>query len=138
MIFHSIISSRLKEKYENFTIYKERAEQLKRPAFSVFLVNQEQQKGIGNVYKRKSDFMICCYLERDDDTDYIRLQEIANNLYSHLEYFEYKEEHLRGFDMHHRIQDNVLQFFVSFNSVHYKEKRNTKMENLEIKERRKR
>lgn len=134
MTFHSIISYRLKEKYKKFKIYKERAEQIQRPAFSIFLINQEQQKGIGNVYRRKSDFMVCCYLQKDDDTDYIKLQEIAEDLYSYFEWFEYKDEHLRGYDMHHRMQDNVLQFFVSLNSIHHKATENPKMEKLKITE----
>lgn len=127
----STICHTLGEVFPKHRIYREQVKQIKRPAFFVRNLETVQTKCIGNLYKRQCSFVIRCHLEEDALSNYEELTQIADKLYSSLEFMEFNGEKLRGCEMKHRIEDNVLQFFLTCRQSIKKQEIDSVMEELE-------
>lgn len=103
----------LGETFPGIKIYKEQVKQIKRPAFFVRELESVHTRHVGNLYTRSCNFAIRYFTKEDTLSDYAELREIADKLYSALEWMEFNGQILRGYEMKYRIEDNVLQFFVT-------------------------
>lgn len=133
-MIRSMISSAIGEAYPDAVIYKEQVGQIERPAFYVGEIKADQARRIGNHYRRTYSMVIRYFPPEDGLTDYDNLSDIADKLYASLEYLQYDGRRGRGYDMHHRIEDNVLQFFMTIQMALKRPDNNPKMENIETEE----
>lgn len=118
------------EAFPNAVIYKEQVSQIERPAFYIGEIKVSQDKSIGNRYLRQHGMVVRYFPLEDGLTDYESLSHIADKLYAFLEYLEYDGWRGRGYNMSHRIEDNVLQFFVTIQLALKRPDNNPKMENI--------
>ncbi len=115
------VSAKIKaELGESFTIYKEPQEQgFLTPCFFIGLKASAQKKMIGKRY----------FLERQFDIEYhpgsvnknAEIHDMIDRLNHILEYVEPEGEVLRGTKMNCEIKDNILHFYVNYNSYVYKQ-----------------
>lgn len=116
-------------------IYSEGIEQnFQEPCFYVKELRSNQDRGLGNRYKRGHLYDIHYFPNPNSSTKNADMREMAEILYDQMEYIELEGRPLMGLDMSHRIVDGVLHFFVRYPMFVYKETDPIpKMENLEIK-----
>lgn len=129
-MIRSMISSAIGEAYPEADIYQEQASQIARPAFYIGEIKTDQERRIGNHYRRIHSMVIRYFPQEDGLTDYKGLSAIADKLYACLEYLAYDGWRGRGYAMSHRIEDNVLQFFVTVQVALKRPENNLKMENI--------
>ncbi|MCL2547907.1 MAG: hypothetical protein FWE76_01930 [Symbiobacteriaceae bacterium] len=107
--------------YPEVTIYTERVLQgMVKPCFSVILVEAAQNQIIGNRYR--ADWLVVVrYFPEEDGTrsSYQELRDIAQKLFAVLDVVSYVEEGKEtdiyaGMRMNYIIEDNVLQFMVTY------------------------
>lgn len=133
-----IIAKSLKQNFSNSKIYTERAEQIQPPSFLINTVKDSFDKKLGNLYKNEVFYQIV-YIENEDKqyiTDYEKLKEIGFKLYDIFEVIQ-TDIILKGYDMSYRIEDNTLQFFVTFKIRYYRQKEQILMQNLKLNEKNK-
>lgn len=130
-MIRSMISSAIGEAYPNVIIYKEQASKIKRPAFYIGEIKTSQTKSIGNRYYREHQMVVRYFPTEDNLTDYEDLSDIADKLYACLEYLKYDGWRGRGIQMNHRIEDNVLQFFVTVQLALRRPTNDPKMEHIQ-------
>lgn len=94
-------------------IYKEQSSQIDRPAFYIGEIKAEQNSRIGNHYRRTHQMVVRYFPQEDNLSDYEDLGAIADKLYYHLEFLKFDGVQARAIQMNHRIEDNVLQFFLT-------------------------
>lgn len=133
-MIRSMISHAISQAYSKADIYKEQASQIQRPAFYIGEIKTDQERRIGNHYRRTHSMVIRYFPVEDGLTDYEDLSSIADKLYACLEYLEYDDWRGRGYAMSHRIEDNVLQFFVTVQLALKRPINDPKMENIETEE----
>lgn len=132
------ISNVLKEHFKNDKIYIERKEALdfKKASFLIHKISDKFTKKLGNLYQNQIMYQII-YIEKEDGsfkTDYEKFSKIASTLYEKLEHIEVKNIKLRSYDMNYRIEDNTMQFFVTFKIRYYREKEKIYMKELKLNE----
>lgn len=107
------------------------------PCFFVRLIEDKITQDLGDRYIVDSQFDIQYFHNESDEIDDVyRIHEIGDALYFELEYVRLDENTIvRGEDMHYRITDGVLHFFVTY-EVHILKKRDKlpTMQRLELKE----
>lgn len=130
-MIRSMISSAIGTAYPDAAIYKEQASQIERPAFYIGEIKASQNKSIGNRYYRYHSMVIRYFPQEDSLTDYEDLSAIADKLYASLEYLEYDGWRGRGYNMSHRIEDNVLQFYVTVQLALKRPTNEPKMEHIQ-------
>lgn len=130
-MIRSMLSSAIGEAYPDIAIYKEQASQIERPAFYIGEIKVSQDKSIGNRYYRQHSLVVRYFPVEDNLTDYEALGDIADKLYACLEYLEYEGWRGRGIQMSHRIEDNVLQFYVTVQLALKRPTNEPKMETVE-------
>lgn len=86
------------------------------PCFRVLLINPTQYNELGPMRRRSYDFDIQYYLDETGDIeDEDKLRELADDLYSVLEFIKLENGQLvRGWDMNYRITDGILHFYVTY------------------------
>lgn len=129
-MIRSMISSAIGVAFPDAVIYKEQASQIERPAFYIGEIKVSQDKSIGNRYYRYHSVVVRYFPLEDNLTDYEELSAVADKLYASLEYLEYDGWRGRGIQMNHRIEDNVLQFFVTVQLALRRPTNETKMEHI--------
>ncbi len=151
----SAIALKLKSSFANtdgtpsITIYKEKIVQgFKKPSFFIWIMDVSQEKIMRNVYTRDYQMNIRYHPEEKDSKTYETLSDIGNKLLDKLTLIDvpiflgrYDSEGkpiedkkpVRGSQMDFTIQDDVLQFFVTYkiDIKLYKEK-GPDMETLDI------
>jgi len=129
-----LLSNVLKQNFKDVSIYNERAENMKSPAFVINMIQNSFDKKVGNLYQNEVNYQIV-YIEKEDrnyTTDYETYQKIAFKLYDILELIEVKGKKLKGYDMNYRVQDNTLMFFVSFKVRYYRDNKQELMKKLDF------
>ena len=127
----SMISSAIGAAFPDAIIYKEQASQIERPAFYIGEIKVSQDKSIGNRYYRYHSLVVRYFPVEDNLTDYEDLSDVADKLYSSLEYLAYDGWRGRGIQMNHRIEDNVLQFYLTVQLALKRPTNDPKMEQLQ-------
>lgn len=127
----SMISSAIGAAFPDAIIYKEQASQIERPAFYIGEIKVSQDKSIGNRYYRYHSLVVRYFPVEDNLTDYEDLSDVADKLYSSLEYLAYDGWRGRGIQMNHRIEDNVLQFYLTVQLALKRPTNDPKMENID-------
>lgn len=134
-----LLSNVLKQNFKDASIYNERAEYMKSPAFVINMIQNSFDKKVGNLYQNEVNYQIV-YIEKEDKqytTDYETYQDIAFKLYDILELIEIKGKKLKGYDMNYRVQDNTLIFFVMFKVRYYRDNKQDLMQKLKLQENKK-
>jgi len=129
-----LLSNVLKQNFKDVSIYNERAENMKSPAFVINMIQNSFDKKVGNLYQNEVHYQIV-YIEKEDrnyTTDYETYQKIAFKLYDILELIEVKGKKLKGYDMNYTAQDNNLIFFVSFKVRYYRDNKQELMKKLDF------
>lgn len=129
-----LLSNVLKQNFKDASIYNERAEYMKSPAFVINMIQNSFDKKVGNLYQNEVHYQIV-YIEKEDrnyTTDYETYQKIAFKLYDILELIEVKGKKLKGYDMNYRVRDNTLMFFVSFKVRYYRDNKQELMKKLDF------
>ena len=129
-----LLSNVLKQNFKDASIYNERAEYMKIPAFVINMIQSSFDKKVGNLYQNEVHYQIV-YIEKEDrnyTTDYETYQKIAFKLYDILELIEVKGKKLKGYDMNYRVRDNTLMFFVSFKVRYYRDNKQELMKKLDF------
>jgi len=129
-----LLSNILKQNFKDVSIYNERAENMKSPAFVINMIQNSFDKKVGNLYQNEVHYQIV-YIEKEDrnyTTDYETYQKIAFKLYDILELIEVKGKKLKGYDMNYRVQDNTLMFFVMFRVRYYRDNKQELMKKLDF------
>lgn len=129
-----LLSNVLKQNFKDVSIYNERAENTKSPAFIINMIQNSFDKKVGNLYQNEVYYQIV-YIEKEDrnyTTDYETYQNIAFKLYDILEIIEVKGKKLKGYDMNYRVQDNTLMFFVMFKVRYYRDNKQELMKKLDF------
>lgn len=120
------ISQKLDEEFnteenQEYTIYTENVEQgLEEPCFFIFSLKPSNRQLAGNRYERKYPFDIH-YFPKDEDNYNNEINEVAERLFTALEYITVDNNLVRGTSMNAEIVDNVLHFFIDFNMIVRKE-----------------
>lgn len=133
-MIRSMISHAISQAYPDAAIYKEQASQITRPAFYIGEIEANEDRRIGNHYRRIHNMVVRYFPVEDNLTDYEDLSAIADKLYAHLEYLNYDIWRGRGYNRRHRIEDNVLQFFVTIQVALKRQINNPKMGHIETNE----
>lgn len=131
-----ILAKVLKQNFDNCKIYTKRAEQIKTPAFRLKTIKDSFDKKLGNLYKNEKLYQIV-YMPKEDKqyiTDDDELENVAFTLYDILEIMTLEGVTLKGYDMSYRIEDNTLQFFVTFKIRYYRQKEQNIMQQLKLNE----
>ena len=129
-----LLSNVLKQNFKDVSIYNERAENVKSPAFIINMIQNSFDKKVGNLYQNEVHYQIV-YIEKEDrnyTTDYETYQNIAFKLYNILELIEVKGKKIKGYDMNYRVQDNTLMFFVSFKVRYYRDNKQELMKEIDF------
>lgn len=129
-----LLSNVLKQNFKDVSIYNERAENVKSPAFIINMIQNSFDKKVGNLYQNEVHYQIV-YIEKEDrnyTTDYETCQKIAFKLYNILELIEVKGKKIKGYDMNYRVQDNTLMFFVSFKVRYYRDNKQELMKEIDF------
>lgn len=130
-------------------IYKEKIVQgMKKPAFFIWVMEVSQEKKLGNNYERFYQMNIRYHPKEDDTTTYETLADIGNKLMEVLLTIDVPidlgEKDLegrpveglkpvRGSQMDFTIQDDVLQFFVTYKiDIKLYQEKGPDMETLDI------
>ena len=130
-MIRSMISSAIGAAFPDAIIYKEQASQIERPAFYIGEIKVSQDKSIGNRYHRYHSLVVRYFPLEDGLTDYEALSAIADKLYACLEWLEDDGWRGRGIQMHHRIEDNVLQFYLTVQLALKRPTNDPKMEHIQ-------
>ncbi|NMA84751.1 MAG: hypothetical protein GX962_12925 [Epulopiscium sp.] len=130
-------------------IYKEKIVQgMKKPAFFIWVMDVRQEKLMRNNYERFYQMNIRYHPEENDTTTYETLADIGNKLFEVLLTIDVPidlgrkdsegkpiedKKPVRGSQMDFTIQDDILQFFVTYkiDAKQYQDK-GPEMETLEI------
>jgi len=129
-----LLSNVLKQNFKDASIYNERAEYMKSPAFVINMIQNSFDKKVGNLYQNEVHYQIV-YIEKEDrnyTTDYETYQKIAFKLYDILELIEVKGKKLKGYDINYIVRDNTLMFFVSFKVRYYRDNKQELMKKLDF------
>lgn len=129
----SVLSYTIGERFPGLDIHLEQASQIDRPAFYLAVLKSEQKKSIGNRYIRESQLVIRYFPEKDDETSYQELNQIADILYFITERMQYRGWLIYGLNRNYRIEDNVLQFYLTVEQQLQRPDNNPKMETVETK-----
>ena len=115
---------------DNYTIYTETVEQgLKEPCFFISCINPTNNLFLGKRYFRENMFCIQ-YLSADMYQIKEDCNNIAERLFSCLEYITLDRDLIRGTKMKYEIADGVLNFFINYNVFVYKTVESTTMEEM--------
>ena len=114
-------------------IYSEGIEQnFKEPCFYVKELRSNQDRELGNRYKRGHLYDIHYFPNPNSSTKNADMREMAEILYDQMEYIKVEGRPLMGLDMSHEIIEGILHFFVRYPVYLYKETEHIPvMENLE-------
>lgn len=116
--------------YPDAVIYEEQANQIERPAFYITEIKVSQDKAVGNRYYRYFSMLVQYFPAEIDQTN-TALREVADKLYAYLEYLQFDQIRGRGLQMHHRTEEQVLQFYVTVQLVLKRPVNNPKMQQLQ-------
>ena len=133
-MIRSMLADAISSAFPDITIYKEQASQIERPAFYIGEIKVSQDKSIGNRYYRYHSLVMRYFPVEDNLTDHEELSDIADKLYASLEYLEYDGWRGRGIQMNHRIEDNVLQFYLTVQLALRRPTNDPKMEHIVTEE----
>ena len=118
--------------YPDAKIYLGQAAQIGRPAFYIAEIKVNQAKAVGNRYYRDHQMVVRYFPQADQADLYKSLSTIADQLYAALEYLQAGEERARGIQMSHRIEDGILQFYLTVRQVLKRTLDETKMEHITV------
>lgn len=133
-MIRSMISAAIGNAFPEAIIHKEQVSQIERPAFYIGEIKVSQDKSIGNRYYRYHSMVVRYFPIEDNLTDYEDLSTIADKLYACLEYLDYEGHKGRSYNMNYRIEDNVLQFFLTVKLALKRPVNNVKMEHIETEQ----
>jgi len=104
---------------DTYEIYTESIEQgFKEPCFSILCLNPTVEQFLGNRYFRTNQFCIHYFPSSNEQRS--ECYDIAETLFSLLEYITVGTDTIRGTDMHFEVVDDVLSFFVNYDMYVYK------------------
>jgi hypothetical protein len=120
MIINNIknsIANMLKTLYPSYEVNDETLKQgLIEPCFFVKLIDQNTNKEIKNRFNFNTMFSIQYFLDENTENLFEQYIDMAEILYEKLSLFiDLSGGYLRGSNMRHEIQDNILTFFVDVN-----------------------
>lgn len=128
------VIAKIAAKYADIPIYDEKSTQdFKKPCFFVNQLQTFQENKLRNYYLRKYNIVIRYHAENDITSNYEEFDNVRNTLYNELIKIDVGEFKIKGYNMYDRVENNVLQFFASYN-LNVKEELplGTKMNTLEI------
>ncbi|GKX29189.1 hypothetical protein SH1V18_16690 [Vallitalea longa] len=128
MITKDVIE-KLKSSYPDIPIYLEESTQkFEAPCFYVKLLDSTQNQLISNRYIRKNSYELLYYSINTEECEVV-----ANDLYEKMEFlFDIKA---KGRNMHYKIDNKVLHFFVEYKIRLIKEcEEMPKLQNMEVNE----
>ena len=115
---------------DDYTIYTESVEQgLNEPCFFVSCINPTNKLFFGKRYFRKNQFCIQ-YFPANKDREKEECNEVAERLFSCLEYITVTGDLVRGTKMNCDVVDGVLNFFVNYDLFIYKNINSAPMEEI--------
>ncbi|WP_246019618.1 phage tail terminator family protein [Bacilliculturomica massiliensis] len=126
------ISVCLSEEFgDEYTIYSEEIKQgLKEPCFFIFPLNPSQTPMPAARYERKNPFDIH-YFPKSRYERNSEIENVADRLYTALEYITVNGDMVRGTNFHYEVVDGVLHFFVSYNLFVIRQVQKTPMEQMQ-------
>ena len=105
---------------DDYEIYTESIKQgLNEPCFSIICLNPTINQFLGKRYFRTNQFCIH-YFPKSEEQKF-ECNEVAERLLVTLEHIIVDDDIFRGASMHYEIVDDVLNFFVNYDSFVYKE-----------------
>ena len=132
-VIRSAVVVKLKQKFPNITVYKEKIEQgLQFPHFFVLPLNTSREKELREKGWISYQLNVRYRPTQDFNSKYGELEQIGTDLLDVLELVTVAGYPLRGYGMNYQIVDGVLQFFINFRMrVKQEQEINAKMETLE-------
>ena len=102
-----------------YEIYTESVEQgLEEPCFSILCLNPKNDQKLGKRYFRTNQF--CVHYFPCTKEPLLECNTVIERLMGALEIITVDGDLCRGTNMHGEVVDNVLSFFVNYNSYVYK------------------
>ena len=102
----------LEQAFPGSLVYEEQAGQIKRPAFYISTIKASKKRQMGNRYQWLYKLLIRYFPEESSEPTG-GLKEAAEELYACLERLGTGGQQAYGLQMSHRIEDQVLHFFVT-------------------------
>lgn len=132
-ILEGISTSLNAEFGDDYTIYTEAVEQgLKEPCFFISCVSPTNKVFLGKRYYREN--LICIqYFPQNKDLIKEECNDVAERLFSSLEYVGVDGDMLRGTGARCEMLDKVLNFFINYNFFVYKDSASNPMEEISEK-----
>ena len=100
---YELVKQAIEQAFPGSLVYEEQASQIERPAFYISTIKASKNRQMGNRYQ-----WLYKLLEQA-----LGLKEAAEGLYACLERLEADGQRANGRQMSHRIEDQVLHFFVT-------------------------
>lgn len=116
------IAAALHKAFPDAEIYTEEIKQdLNPPCFYIQVLEPEHNQALGKVYNRKCP--VCIQYFSPEQKYQADCSEKDEALYLVLEYITLLDESLpiNGIDMHSKVEDGVLSFFVTYDYIVHKE-----------------
>lgn len=119
---------------DDFKVYTEFIEQGINESFFIKCKERTEKPFIKGRYRLDADFDIQFITSEKNKNDIC--QNVANLLYSSLEFISFDDGLIRGNKMKHEITEGILHFYVTYTTFFYRfEKQNVDfMETLSVKE----
>ncbi len=111
----SMISYCLSQAFPGAEIWLERIEEdFSRPAFFVQRISGQFIQEVGNRYLDIGNFGIYYFSDKTKQQLNHDINAVVEQLRWALQTISYQNETLHGYDINHRTEDGVLQFFVTY------------------------
>ena len=113
---YTAIASRIEELYDTRPIiyFDSLPQDFRAPCFFINLLQASVKPQLFNRYELQMDFDILYYPQSEKEDDVTELNEVAYLLDFGLEYIKLSDGPLRGYDISHRVTDDVLHFMITY------------------------
>lgn len=111
----TIIKNNLAQAFPEAEVWTEQIEEgFSRPAFFVQKIQGRHSQEVGNRYLYTASYAVHYFTDADTQSQNEDLADKAVKLWAVLREISYQGETLHGYDLNHRTEDGVLQFFVTY------------------------
>ena len=110
---YELVKQAIEQAFPGSLVYEEQASQIERPAFYISTIKASKNRQMGNRYQWLYKLLIRYFPLEEPLEQALGLKEAAEGLYACLERLEADGQRANGLQMSHRIEDQVLHFFVT-------------------------
>lgn len=108
------VATKLFSNFPNYTNYTNKVPQgFKEPCFFISTLQPNETRVLSGRYFKKTPLVIQCFPGGDNKID--TLTDVAEILYTELEFIEIENKKIMGTKLNYQIIDDVLHFFVNYN-----------------------